>query len=133
MNGNQKQVRIGADNGGWQKWVDAGLEGTLKSNGEPFVEGERARAFSLTRLSIPTEAPSRLTLGTHHTLIQTLWKVLTLLWRGCLMNVTATRGGGGGVPSTDTKEFLRQSIQIIDGVFGDGYAKKKSFASCFSS
>jgi len=40
------------------------------------------------------------------------------------MNVTATRGGGGGVPSTDTEKFLRQSIQIIDGVFGGGYAKK---------
>jgi hypothetical protein len=45
------------------------------------------------------------------------------------MNVTANRGGGGGVPSnrnlkTDTENFLRQSIQIIDGVFGEGYAKK---------
>ena len=40
------------------------------------------------------------------------------------MNVTATRGGGGGAPSTDTEKFLRQSIQIIDGVFGGGYAKK---------
>ena len=46
-------MRLGADNGGWQKWVDAGLEGTLKSNGEPFVEGQRARAFSVTRLSNP--------------------------------------------------------------------------------
>ena len=65
MNGHQKQVRIGADNGGWQKWVDAGLEGTLKSNGEPFVEGERARAFSVTRSLIPTEAPSPLSSGIH--------------------------------------------------------------------
>ena len=40
------------------------------------------------------------------------------------MNVTATRGGGGGVPSSDTEMFLRQSIQMIDAALGDGYAKK---------
>ena len=54
MNGNQKQVRLGADNGGWQKWVDAGLEGKTKSTGEVFAEGDRVKVFSVTRLSNPS-------------------------------------------------------------------------------
>ena len=40
------------------------------------------------------------------------------------MTVTATRGGGGGVPSTHTEKFFLQSVQMIDAVFGEGYAKK---------
>lgn len=39
------------------------------------------------------------------------------------MKVTAIRGGGGGVPSTRTEEFFLQSVQMIDAVFGEGYAK----------
>ena len=53
MNGNLQQVRLGEDTGMWQKWIDAGLEGTLKSTGEEFAPGDRARAFSVTRLSSP--------------------------------------------------------------------------------
>ena len=40
------------------------------------------------------------------------------------MTVTAIRGGGGGVPSTHTEKFFLQSVQMIDAVFGEGYAKK---------
>ena len=54
MNGNLKQVRLGADNGVWQKWVDAGLEGKTKSTGEVFAEGDRVKVFSVTRLSNPS-------------------------------------------------------------------------------
>ena len=54
MNGNLKQVRLGDDNGVWQKWVDAGLEGKTKSTGEVFVEGDRVKVFSVTRLSNPS-------------------------------------------------------------------------------
>ena len=45
---------LGADNGVWQKWVDAGLEGKTKSTGEVFAEGDRVKVFSVTRLSNPS-------------------------------------------------------------------------------
>ncbi len=54
MNGNLQQVRLCESTGMWQKWVDAGLDGTPKANGETFVEGDRAKAFSVTRLSNPS-------------------------------------------------------------------------------
>ena len=54
MNGNLKQIRLGVDNGVWQKWVDAGLDGKTKSTGEVFAEGDRVKVFSVTRLSNPS-------------------------------------------------------------------------------
>ena len=51
-----------------------------------------------------------------------LWEVLTLLWR--LPDEYHRYSWWGDIPSTDTQEFLHQAILIIDGAFGDGYAKK---------
>ena len=54
--GKQKQIRIGIDNGMWQKWVDAGLEDTLNKQGKKFEVGAAVGSFSVSNLAKPTKA-----------------------------------------------------------------------------